>query len=206
MGSTVGKSLSVSYFIAAALLVVFGFSIRQDLPTDGALQIALGVVMLGAGLFLRGGTSQSWVVGVMAAGVVCLYGAYDLVTGNGYVPGTIVAVFAFARLMSAQAHFRPGAAGAPAGQPMPYGAPTGYPQQPYPAAAYPPAAYPQPAYPEVGYPQAAYPEVGYPQAAYPQAAYPQAAYPTPPVAAPPPAAAPVQPPRQPQPPADPRFG
>ena len=143
MGSSVGKSLSISYFIGAALLAVFGLALRADNPTDGAIQIALGVAMLGAGLFLRTGSSASRIAALGAAGLVCAYGVFDLGTGNGYVPGTIVAAFAFVRLMGAEAHFGPATAGSPVGQPIPYGAPVRCPQQVYPQQAYPQQAYPQ---------------------------------------------------------------
>lgn len=195
MASSVGKSLSISYFIGAALLAVFGFAARQETPSDGAIQIALGVAMLGAGLFLRGGTAQAWLVGLGAAVCVCLYGAFDLFTGHGYVPGTIVAVFAFARLMGAQAHFGPSAVAV--GQPTPYGAPYGAP------TPYPQQAYPQPAYPQQVYPQPAYPQPVYPQPAAPPLPAPW----SPPAGGPAPAPAPAQPPAPVvQPPSDSRFG
>jgi len=189
VGSSVGKSLSISYFIGAALLAVFGFAARQDTPTDGAIQIALGAVMLGAGLYLRSGTAQSWLPGLGAAACVCVYGAFDLFTGHGYVPGTIVAAFAFVRLMGAQAHFGPAAAAPAVGQPMTYGAPAGHPQQ---------------AYPQQPYPQAAYPRAAYPQPVAPP--LPAPAPWSPPTGGVAPVPAPVQPPPSLQPPTDPRFG
>ncbi len=205
MGSSVGKSLSISFFIGAALLAVFGIALRPDNPTDGAIQIALGVAMLGAGLFLRSGSSESRIAALGASGLVCAYGVFDLGTGNGYVPGTIVAAFAFVRLISAEAHFGPAAARPPGGQPIPYGAPAAYPQQAYPQQAYPQQAYPQQAYPQQAYPQQAYPQTPQPAPGPTDAPW---ALPTGgPAALPAPEqpAAPVAPPVV-QPPSDPRFG
>ena len=183
MGNSVGKSLSISFFIGAALLAVFGLTLQPDNPTDGTIQIALGVLMLGAGLFLRSGSSESRIAGLGAAGLVCAYGAYDLATGNGYVAGTIVAAFAFVRLMGAAAHFGPAAVGPSVGAPIPYGAPAAYPQQAYPQQAYPQAPQPAPS----PFPAPWSPPTGGP--------------------APVPAPAPVQPPPPiAHPPSDPRFG
>ena len=138
MGSPMAKSLSVSFFIAAALLGLFGAVAMGTDPGGALAQIVLGAVMLGAGLYLRQGTAEARLAGLAAAAVTSLYGAYCLFTAHGYVPGTIVAIFAFARLASAAAAFGPQQA-----QPA---APTGYAQQAHPGyAVYPPAPGYQPA-------------------------------------------------------------
>ncbi|HEY5032327.1 MAG TPA: hypothetical protein VIJ54_07640 [Actinomycetes bacterium] len=132
MGSQIAKSLSVSFFIAAALLGLFGAVAMGTDPGSAMAQIVLGAVMLGAGLYLRQGTAEARLAGLAACGVTSLYGAYCLFTGHGYVPGTIVAIFAFARLSSAAGAFVPQQAQA--------AAPAAYAPQAYPGyAGYPPA-------------------------------------------------------------------
>jgi hypothetical protein len=135
VGGSVAKSLSINFFITAALLALFGTAAVNTGAGGGPAQLALAAVMVGAGIFLRTGTPQSRVAGLAAAALTCAFGAFELVTGSGYVPGTIVAIFAFARLMGAEGGFD---TMAPAGrqpsdfqQPPPYGAPPTYPQNPY---------------------------------------------------------------------------
>jgi len=144
MVNQVARRLAVDFYIAAALLVLFGLAVPgQGDPSTRtgrvAIELALAVACVGAGAYLRTGTAQARQVGLAVAGITVVYGAYMLISQQYYVPGTIVAIFALFRLASLGAAF--GAAQtptpAPAQPPMPYGygqppGPNGYPQPPMP--------------------------------------------------------------------------
>ena len=138
MGNPVAKSLSVSFFIAAAMLGLFGAVAIGTDKRSALIQIVLGVIMLGAGLYLRQGTAEARVAGLAASAATVAFGAYDMFTGHGYIPGTIVAIFVLFRLAAAGAAFGPS-------QPTPLAGP--YPGQPYAQPGpqqYPAAPAPQP--------------------------------------------------------------
>jgi hypothetical protein len=110
------RQASIDFFIAAALLALFGAASMNNAGVHGGLQLVLAVLMGGAGAFLRGGTAEARLVGLAAAGVTVAAGAYVLVVGNDYIVGTIIAVFAIFRLWSAGAPLLPQAA--PAAAPL----------------------------------------------------------------------------------------
>jgi uncharacterized membrane protein YqaE (UPF0057 family) len=144
MGNAVAKSLSISFFIAAALLGLFGAVATGTDQRSAMIQIVLAVIMLGAGLYVRTGSAEGRLVGLAAAAGTTAFGAYDMFTGHGYIPGTIVAIFVLFRLASAGGHFgtdagQQSAPGQPAYPAQPYAQPytqpyaQPYAQQPYPA-------------------------------------------------------------------------
>jgi thiol:disulfide interchange protein len=141
VGNAAAKNFSISFFISAALLALFGVSAMNTSQGNGMAQLVLGVVMLGAGLYLLSGTAEARLVALGAAAITIAFGAFELTTGRGYVPGTIVAIFVFARLSGAGAAFGPTTA-------------NHHPQQAY------PQAYPQPQANAQPYPQA-YPQQPY---------------------------------------------
>ena len=116
---------SVSFYICAAFLAIFGFLGLSSIdPGPAKIELLLAVVVLGAGLFLHSGAEQGRAVGMGVLAVVIAYGAWQLTQG-AYVPGTIVAGFALFRLATATSTTAAPAAGQPNGyQP-------GYGQQPY---------------------------------------------------------------------------
>jgi hypothetical protein len=93
---------STSFFIAAAILVLFGLAGVNQQGLHGVLQLALAVLMAGAGFLLRTGTAEARLIGLGAAAVTVAAGALLLISGGYYVPGTIIAVFAVFRLAQAQ--------------------------------------------------------------------------------------------------------
>ena len=123
------KSLSTQFFIAAALLALFGLA--ENAPSSGMpassssnlgmIQLVLAVAMAGAGVFLRGGTPAARAVGLCVAGGTALFGAYALLSGMGYVPGTIVAIYGLFHLLNAEGAFADGTQPAQtACDPLPY--------------------------------------------------------------------------------------
>ena len=143
------RHASTDFFIAAALLALFGAASMNNAGTHGGLQIVLALLMGGAGAFLRGGTDEARLVGLGAAGLTVAVGGYALVAQNDYFVGTIVAVFAIFRLWSAGSPLAPKVAPMPPGVPVvPFDAPATYggPTQPTPAPAQAPY-YPAPAQP-----------------------------------------------------------
>ena len=127
MGRPCYAGISVNFFIAAAFLLLFGVTAQNNGGTHGALQLVLAVVMAGAGVVLRTSRApEAKLVGLAAAGLTTAVGAFLTVTGQGYVPGTIVAIIALVQLASVS--------GSPA--PLPP-APPVQPVQPWPA---PPAS------------------------------------------------------------------
>lgn len=148
--------VSNEFFIAAALLALFGAAALNNAAPHGPLQIVLALVMGGAGAFLRTGTSDARMVGLGAAALTVAIGGYILVVENGYVVGTIIAVFALFRLWSAGKPVRQQVASAPPTGPMaPFDAPEAHgggalrPQPPAHTPFYPvyPAAEPIPFFP-----------------------------------------------------------
>jgi hypothetical protein len=137
VGNAVAKALSISFFITAAILGLFGAATMGSNQGSAFAQLGLGVVMLGAGLFLRQGTAEARIAGLAAAALTSAFGAFELLTSHGYVPGTIVAIFAFARLAGASGAFgeQPSSSQHPA---------SGYAHQAHPAQQTYPS---QPAYP-----------------------------------------------------------
>lgn len=93
--------VSTDFFIAAALLALFGAAALNNAGPHGALQVTLAVLMGGAGLYVRSGTAEARVIGLAAAGVTVAVGCYVVIFGNDYIVGTIIAIFALARLWSA---------------------------------------------------------------------------------------------------------
>src|SRR3954469_11194458 len=85
---------STEFFIAAALLALFGLSALNNGTGHGSLELVLAALMGGAGAFLSTGTQEARLVGLAAAGVTVLAGGYVLVVQGGYIVGTVVAVFA----------------------------------------------------------------------------------------------------------------
>jgi hypothetical protein len=106
--------LSSEFFIAAALLGLFGAAALHTAGEHGAVQLLLAVLMAGAGAFLRSGTGEARLFGLAVAGITVLVGGYVLVVQGGYVVGTIVAVFALIHLASTPATVPPAAWAAPA--------------------------------------------------------------------------------------------
>jgi hypothetical protein len=92
---------STEFLIAAALLALFGVAALNNGGPHGPLQIALAVVMGGAGAFLRTGTPDARMVGLGAAALTVACGGYALVFQSGYIVGTIIAIFALVRLWGA---------------------------------------------------------------------------------------------------------
>lgn len=150
MGNPVATGLSISFFIAAALLGLFGAVAMGTDQRSAVIQLVLAVVMLGAGLYVRTGSAEGRVVGLAAAAGTAAFGAYDMFTGHGYIPGTIVAIFVLFRLASAGGHFSSGQQSGSGQQPQ-YPTPPQYPAQPY-AQPYgqPYAQQPYPAQPPAG--------------------------------------------------------
>ncbi len=190
-----GKVLSTSFFICAAILFLFAFASLSDNPGIAWTQIALGALMTVAGVSLRTGTAAARWFGLAAAGTTTAVGAVALLSRHGYVPGTIVAIFALFRLADAGAYFGAGTPSQPAaGHPVPgarliggypqgqvpgypQGQVQGYPQVPggVPPMGYPPGQVPgYPPGPAQGYPQVpgGVPPMGYPQAPAQPAAEP----------------------------------
>jgi hypothetical protein len=95
------RSASTDFFIAAALLALFGAASTRNAGAHGGLQIVLAVLMGAAGAFLRGGTDEARLVGLAAAGLTVAVGGYALIVQGDYFVGTIVAVFAIFRLWNA---------------------------------------------------------------------------------------------------------
>jgi hypothetical protein len=93
--------VSYEFFIAAALLVLFGASAMHNQGPHGPLQIALAVMMSGGGMYVRSGTREGRVIGLYAAAATVVVGGYVLVFENDYFVGTIIAIFALFRLWSA---------------------------------------------------------------------------------------------------------
>jgi uncharacterized membrane protein YtjA (UPF0391 family) len=121
---------SVSFYVCAAFLAIFGFlGLSSYDPGPAKIELVLAVVVLAAGLFLHSGAEQGRVVGMGVLALVIAYGGWQLTQG-GYVPGTIVAAFALFRLATATSTTTAPPMGQQAYQP-------GYGQQPY---GYPPAS------------------------------------------------------------------
>lgn len=120
MGRSCYAGISVNFFIAAAILLLFGLSTQNNGGPHGPLQLALAVVMAGAGVVLRTSRSaEARLAGLGAAGVTTAVGAFLTVTGQGYVPGTIVAIIALIQLASVGAGPVPAPLpGVPSGQPI----------------------------------------------------------------------------------------
>lgn len=117
-------SASIDFFIAAALLALFGMASMNNAGTHGGLQLVLAVLMGGAGVFLRSGTAEARLVGLAVAGLTVAVGGYALVVENDYFVGTIIAVFAVFRLWSAGPPVQPRVAPVLPTQPMvPFDAP-----------------------------------------------------------------------------------
>jgi hypothetical protein len=93
--------VSTDFFIAAALLALFGAAALNNARPHGALQVTLAVLMGGAGMYVRSGTAEARLIGLAAAGVTVAVGCYVVIFGNDYAVGTIIAIFALARLWSA---------------------------------------------------------------------------------------------------------
>jgi hypothetical protein len=93
--------VSNDFFIAAALLALFGAAALNKAGPHGALQVTLAVLMGGAGMYVRAGTAEARVIGLGAAAVTVAVGCYVVIFGNDYVVGTIIAIFALVRLWSA---------------------------------------------------------------------------------------------------------
>jgi hypothetical protein len=93
--------VSTDFFIAAALLALFGAAALNNARPHGALQVTLAVLMGGAGMYVRSGTAEARVIGLAAAAVTVAVGCYVVIFGNDYAVGTIIAIFALARLWSA---------------------------------------------------------------------------------------------------------
>jgi hypothetical protein len=93
--------VSTDFFIAAALLALFGAAALNNARPHGALQVTLAVLMGGAGMYVRSGTAEARVIGLAAAAVTVTVGCYVVIFGNDYAVGTIIAIFALARLWSA---------------------------------------------------------------------------------------------------------
>ena len=92
---------SVSFYICAAFLAIFGFvGLSSVDPGSAKVELGLAVLVLAAGLYLHSGAEQGRLVGMVALGVVIAYGVWQLTQGQ-YVPGTIVAGLAMIRLASA---------------------------------------------------------------------------------------------------------
>jgi hypothetical protein len=120
---------SFNFFFAAVLLALFGAAAENNHTAHAHLQIALALLMGGAGAFLRTGTREARAVGLIAAGTTLAAGAYALVTENIYIPGTIIAVLALFRLWSVGSAALPAVpvvAPLPAGPLTPFGAPDAY--------------------------------------------------------------------------------
>jgi len=147
---------STEFLIAAALLALFGAAALNNGGPHGPLQIALAVVMGGAGAFLRTGTPDARMVGLGAAALTVACGGYALVFQGGYIVGTIIAIFALVRLWGAGTTVQPQVAThqVPASPLAPFDAPDLYggrpvPPQPTgpPAHATPPLATSAPFFP-----------------------------------------------------------
>jgi hypothetical protein len=92
---------SVSFCIVAALLVLFGVSAVNDGRPNGYLQIAMAVLMGGAGLFLLTGRAEARTVGLVAAGITVAAGIYSAVVDGIYIAGTFFALFGIYQLRRA---------------------------------------------------------------------------------------------------------
>jgi hypothetical protein len=126
---------SVSFYICAAFLAVFGFvGLNSFDPGSSKIEIALAIVVLAAGLYLHSGAQNGRIVGLVVLGGVIAFGFIQLVSGH-YVPGTIVAGLALYRLAAAGTVTSAPSSGYPPPYPgqQPYGQPlaTGQPQQMY---------------------------------------------------------------------------
>ena len=140
MGRSCYAGISVNFFIAAAFLLLFGFTAQNNGGTHGPLQLVLAVVMAGAGVLLQASDAPEARLGALgAAGLTTAVGAYLTVTGQGYVPGTIVAIIALIQLASVKV-VRPSAVGWQPGIPGQPGQPGLAGQVPGQAGGWPPTA------------------------------------------------------------------
>lgn len=128
MKNAVAARIGVEFFIAAALLGLFGMVNASQAGQSPLPTLVLGVACVGAGLFVRGGTPTSRTVGLAVAAATVAYGVWSLVH-HYYLPGSIVATFTLVRLGAAAQAFQGGATG---DVQAPY-AQTPYPQAPYPS-------------------------------------------------------------------------
>ncbi len=97
------SAASTDFFIAAALLALFGLAALNQAGPHGPLQLVLAVVMAVAGFLLRSGTPEARLIGLGAAGLTVAVGAVLLVTGGYYLVGTVIAIFALFRLAATPA-------------------------------------------------------------------------------------------------------
>jgi hypothetical protein len=94
--------VSTDFFIAAALLALFGAAALNNGGPHGGLQVTNAVLMVGAGMYVRAGTAEGRVIGLAAAAVTVAVGGCVVVFGHDYLVGTVIAVFALIRLWGAK--------------------------------------------------------------------------------------------------------
>jgi hypothetical protein len=107
MPNAVTRHISNELYMAAGLLVIFGFAKMGGAGPSQPIQVILAVLCAGAAAFVRQGGSTARVTGILAAGSTVAFGTYCLWTGHGFVPGSIISVYALVRLFGCAAAFDP---------------------------------------------------------------------------------------------------
>ncbi|MEP7054131.1 MAG: hypothetical protein ABI912_02655 [Actinomycetota bacterium] len=105
MPNPVSRHISNELYIAAALLVVFGLGLNNANGPSQIVQLGLAAACAAAGYVVRQANPFGRIAGFTAAGATVGYGALCLLSGRGYVTGSIVAVYALVRLFGAESAF-----------------------------------------------------------------------------------------------------
>ena len=100
MPNGVTKGVSNELFMAAALLLIFGFDrTSYGVGPSRSVQIVLALACAGAAFVVRQGGSVGRLAGLAAAGSTVAYGVFCLWTGRGFVVGCIICVYALVQLL-----------------------------------------------------------------------------------------------------------
>jgi hypothetical protein len=136
--NAVTRAVSNELYMAAALLLIFGFDrTNYGVGPNRSVQIVLALGCAGAAFLVRHGGSVGRLAGLAAAGSTVGYGAFCLWTGRGFVVGCFICVYALVQLLGSADAFSsspvqalghqvipgqlvPGAQCAPAPYQMPY--------------------------------------------------------------------------------------
>ena len=135
------RSPSTDCYVVAAFLAFFALPRVTAGHPLGAIELALAAAAVAAGIFMRTRRPESRFVGVVVLGLVVVVGVLAMLTGAGYVTGSLVALLAVVRLARSGDQF-------------------GAPQPPLPTYSY---GYLQPGDVRSGQPMAGQPMAGQPQ-------------------------------------------
>ncbi len=89
---------ALTFFVTAGLLFAFGVLHLATVPVVGGVELALGVLWVGAGLYLRTGAARARILGLVLAAATIAAGVAVFVLENRYLVGTIIAILALIRL------------------------------------------------------------------------------------------------------------